>query len=147
MLSVVAGASDPAKVALLAHIDLFDGCTHADLRRIAALCEEHEVEEGTVLTKEGDERDDVFVVIEGVARVERAGRVVNRIGEGGFFGELAVLDPGPRTATVIAESPMFVLVLRAEQLEAVVRKSPAVAMTMLRSLAHRLRAATPDSPD
>ncbi|MCI0346732.1 MAG: cyclic nucleotide-binding domain-containing protein, partial [Chloroflexi bacterium] len=126
----MAGASDPAKVALLGHIDLFDGCTHADLRRIAELCEEHEVEQGTLLTKEGEERNDVFVVIEGVARVERGGHVVSRIGEGGFFGELAVLDPGPRTATVVAESPMFVLVLRAEHLEEVVRQNPAVAMTM-----------------
>lgn len=146
MLSGVPVASDPAKVALLGHIALFEDCSPGDLRRIARLCEEYEVEEGVILTEEGDKRDDVFVIIEGVARVERGGQVVNRLSGGDFFGELAVLDPGPRTATVVAESPMFVLMLRAAQLEEVVRASPAVALTMLRALARRLRAATPTLP-
>ncbi|MGH9184753.1 MAG: Crp/Fnr family transcriptional regulator [Acidimicrobiales bacterium] len=139
----MATPSDPARVALIGHIDLFDGCSNRDLARIARLCEDYEVDEGTILTREGDERDDVFVIIEGVARVERGGQIVAQLREGDFFGELAVLDPGPRTATVVAESPMFVLVLRAEQLEEVVRGSPAVAMAMLRSLARRLRQAVP----
>ena len=107
------------------------------------MCEEYEIEEGTTLTTEGDERDDVFVIIEGVARVERGGKTVARLTDGDFFGELAVFDPGPRTATVVADSPMFVLVLRAAQLEQVVRTNPEVALTMLRALARRLRAAMP----
>ncbi len=135
--------TDAATVALLAHIDLFAGCSTAALSRIARWCEEYEVEEGTIFTQEGELRDDVFVIVEGVARVERGGTVVARLGAGDFFGELAVLDPGPRTATVVAESPMYVLLLRAEQLQAIVRHSPAMAITMLQALARRLRAAEP----
>ena len=141
----MAPQADAAKVALLGQIELFEGCSTRDLRRISAVAEEHEVEAGTVLTEEGQERNDVFVIIEGVARVERDGRHIASLTDGDVFGELAVLDPGPRTATITADSPMFLLVLTAEQMERIIRQSPEVALALLRSVARKLKAAL-DSP-
>jgi CRP-like cAMP-binding protein len=139
----VPAPADAAKVALLGHIDLFAGCSNRDLGRIARVAEEHEIQEGDVLTEQGQARDDVFVIIEGVARVLRNGREVARVTDGDVVGELAVLDPGPRTATVIAASPMLVLVLRADQMEQVIRENPEVALALLRALARKLRATSP----
>ncbi|SRR6266540_4907457 len=145
MIAAVSPQADAAKVALLGHITLFGNCSTRDLGRIARVTEEHEIAAGTVLIEQGQERDDVFVIIEGVARVERDGREVARLTDGDVFGELALLDPGPRTATITADSPMFVLVLRAEQMRQVIRQSPEVAFALLGAVARKLKGAL-DTP-
>jgi CRP-like cAMP-binding protein len=137
----VPNRTDPATIALLGHIALFSGCNRRQLGVIARHMTEMEVAQGTVVVKEGEPADEAFVIIEGVAHVELNGEKLSDLGEGDFFGELSLLDGGPRTATVIAESPMFVLMMNAEQLEQVVRSAPAVALTMLKELSRRLRKA------
>jgi CRP-like cAMP-binding protein len=135
----MAERTDPAKIALIAHVALFAHCDRRELGHIARLMDEHEVAEGTVLTEQGGPAGDFLVIIEGEAVVSRDGEEIARIGEGDFFGELSLLDGGPRTATVTAASPMFVLALPPDRLEELVTKHPTVALTMLRTLAARLR--------
>ena len=131
---------DEAQIALLGHVALFDGCTHAELAEVAGLMEEYSVDEpGAVLTAQDYPGKDAFVIIEGVARVERDGQRLADLGEGDFFGEISLLDGGPRTADVVSESPMIVLVLSRGQLEKLVTKVSPVALAMLREMAARVR--------
>jgi CRP-like cAMP-binding protein len=92
-----------------------------------------------VLTPEGELGDGFFVIIEGRAAVTREGRPVATLKSGGYFGELALLDPAPRDATVVAETPMVVGVLGARVFRAVVRDVPALTDKLLRGMARRLR--------
>jgi CRP/FNR family transcriptional regulator, cyclic AMP receptor protein len=135
----MAERTDPAKIAIIAHVALFEHCDRRELGHIARLMDEHEIAQGTVLTKQGDDAGDFFVIIEGEATVTRDGDAIAVLGEGDFFGELSLLDGGPRTATVTATSPMFVLGLPPGRLEELVTQHPSVALTMLRTLAARLR--------
>ena len=135
----MAERTDPAKIALIGHVALFADCDRRALGHIARLMDEHEITPGSVLTRQGDPAGDFYVIIEGEAAVERDGEEIARLGEGDFFGELSLLDGGPRSATVTAASPMFVLGLQPGKLEELVTSHPSVALTMLRTLAARLR--------
>ena len=94
-----------------------------------------------MLATEGTPGEDFVIVVEGTASATSRGEEVGQIGPGSFFGELALLDGGPRTATVRALTPMLVLVLdRSAFDELVDRAIPSVARRMLATLAGRVRA-------
>ena len=97
------------------------------------------VPESTVLMREGDHGDAFYVVLTGRATMVRAGRRVGRVGPGDHVGELALLDPAPRSATVTADDPMMVGVLDARTFAAIVRDVPALTGKLLSALARRLR--------
>jgi len=97
------------------------------------------VRAGQVVCREGQPGQEAFVVIEGEAEVSIGGSEVARIGPGGFFGELALLDGGPRVATVAALAPMELLVLTRAELYGVIEDAPRVAVRMLEGVGHRLR--------
>lgn len=128
-----------AHTTLLAGIDLFSACQHKDLRRVAALTTETAVAEGRVLCREGEIGLEAFVIIEGRATVTVDGRAIDTAGPGEMFGEMALLDGGPRIATVTATSPMRLLVLTRPEFHAVLGEVPYVAWHMLTVLGKRLR--------
>jgi len=130
---------DEATIALLSHVALFAGCDHAELAKVAELMTDSWVNAGADVTAQGQPGNAAFVIVEGVARVEANGQELARLGAGDFFGEVALLDGGPRTATVVAESPILVLSLNESQLQKLVSEVPPVALAMLRELARRLR--------
>jgi CRP-like cAMP-binding protein len=134
-------ATDPALIALLAHVGLFAGCTRKELSAVAAATYETDVEAGTVMTTQGEEGKDFFVIVEGVATWSIDGEPQGTLREGDFFGEMSLLDGGPRSATVTADSPLIVVVLPRENFEALIVQAPHVALAMLRELARRLREA------
>jgi CRP-like cAMP-binding protein len=125
----------------LAEIPLFSGCSRKDLERLVRAADEVSVEAGTVLTVEGELGREVFVILTGAARVERAGRPVATLGPGDHVGELSLLDGGPRTATVTTTEPTTVLVLTRQAFNGVLDEIPTLAHRLLVSLAHRLRSA------
>jgi CRP-like cAMP-binding protein len=130
---------DP-KLDLLAGIPLFHGTSRNDLRLIAAATTELRVAAGEVLCREGHRGSEFFVVVDGEASVSIGDREVARVGAGGFFGEMALIDGGPRTATVAAATPMDVLVLNRGEFDAVLDQVPAVARQVLHALGDRIRA-------
>jgi CRP/FNR family cyclic AMP-dependent transcriptional regulator len=132
--------ADSATIALLAHVGLFNGCSRRELSAIAAATYETDIEAGTVMTTQGEEGKDFFVIVEGVATVSIDGEPVGTLRDGDFFGEMALLDGGPRSATIVADSPLIVVVLPRERFEDLIVKAPHVALAMLRELARRLRA-------
>ena len=131
--------SKDAKVRLLAGVALFRPCTRRELTRIAALVDEIEAPEGKTLTREGEPGWEFFVVAEGTATARRGGRKVAEIGPGSFFGEMSLLDEGPRSATVTADTDMHLLVLTSRSFSSLIDEVPVVARRILRGMAERLR--------
>ena len=133
-----------AKIRLLSGVALFSTCAKHELRRIAALVDEIEAPKGKTLTREGDTGVEFFVVVEGVATATRRGRKVATIGPGSFFGELALLDQGPRAATVTADTDMQLLVLTSRAFSKLLDDTPSVSRRILRGMGERLRSAEND---
>ena len=106
-----------------------------------------DVAAGKVLCTEGQSGGDFFVVVSGTAKVERGGKTVDQVGPGTFFGEIALIDQGPRTATVTATSPMRLLVLGPAQFRDVLNADPQMARQLLYAVTKRLRAAGPPPAD
>src|SRR5438132_13183924 len=125
---------------LPSNISFFSGCSGKELSRLASRVEERRVDSGAVLVAQGDAGDEFFVVAEGLVEASVNGKKVGSIRPGSFFGEMALLDQGPRVATVTAAVPTRVLVLDARGFADVVKELPSVALTVMRGLAERLRA-------
>jgi CRP-like cAMP-binding protein len=131
-----------AKSAYLEHLSqvpLFRSLSRRDLQRVARAADELRVEAGRVLTEQGQVGRECFVILDGTAAVRRNGRKVATLGPGDAAGELSLLDHGPRTATVVAEGPMTVLVIGARELSGLLDEVPAVAKKLLVALAARVR--------
>ena len=133
------------RIRLLSGVALFSPCAKHELRQIAALVDEVDAPKGKTLVREGDTGSEFFVVVEGTATATRRGRKVATIGPGSFFGELALLDQGPRAATVTADTDMRLLVLTSRAFSTVLEDVPSVSRKVLRGLAERLRS-MPNAP-
>lgn len=129
---------------LLGACPLFRGLDDAGLAAVAAAAIEVEFPAERVIARQGEIGTGFFVVADGTERVIRDGTVVARLGSGEFFGELSLLDGGPRVAQVTAEEPTRCLALASWDFERVLRAEPAVALSVLRVVAARLREVTSD---
>ena len=129
---------------LLGGCPLFRGLDGTGLAAVAAAAIEVEFPADRVIARQGEIGTGFFVVVDGSVRVVRDGAVVARLGPGEFFGELSVLDGGPRVAQVLAAEPTRCLALASWDFERVLREEPAVALSVLRVVAARLREVTTD---
>ncbi len=120
---------------------LFRGCTAKELKRLSSLGTRISVPAGKLLTVAGSQGAEVVIVLSGAATCLVHEFEVARFGPGEFFGEVAALDGGPRTATVVASTDMEVLVLTRNEFVMLVKLSPEVAHRMLQAMAARLRQA------
>jgi CRP/FNR family transcriptional regulator, cyclic AMP receptor protein len=125
----------------LAEVPLFSALSKKDLQLVARNTEDVKVDAGKVLVSEGSAGTEFFVIVDGKARVTRRGKKIAELGQGGFFGDLALLDRAPRNATVVAETPMEVLVLGQREFAALIDEVPGFAHKLLAGLARRLREA------
>lgn len=123
----------------LANLPLFSACSGRDLQRLAKAADELTVPAGTTLTTQGGVGREAFVILEGSAEVMRDGVHVADLGPGDPFGELALLDGGPRTATVTTTSDVTLLVLSKPAFNAVLDEIPTLAHKLLIATARRLR--------
>ncbi len=127
--------------AMLKGIKLFSSCTTSELKRILSLTVAVEVPEGTVLAEEDTPGFEFFIIVSGRATVHRRGRRLADLDAGSFFGEMALLDGGYRTATVIALTDLSVLVLSRREFRSLQAFAPTVAHNMLAEMGRRLRLA------
>ena len=132
------------KVAALKRSPLFEGLSRRQLVEIARLTDDLEEPAGTVLCKEGSRGREFFVITDGEAVVTRGGKRLATLGEGDFFGEIALLEPVKRTATVTAETPLRFFIISDRAFDAVLETDPTIERKVLRTLARRLLAQSDD---
>ena len=131
-------AADKATVDALGQVELFKRCTKKDLEALAAIVEEVEVTNGTVLCDQGRVADACFVVIEGTANVRVGDDIVAQSTAGQPIGEMGLLDHLPRSATVSAITPMRLYKIDAKKFEGLL-SSTAIARGLLEHLSLRVR--------
>jgi CRP/FNR family cyclic AMP-dependent transcriptional regulator len=134
------------KLELLRRIPLFSGFDKRRLERLGMLADEVDVPAGKQVMRQGEIGSDMMVIVAGRVAVERDGQRLNTLGAGDFFGEIALLDGGPRTATVTTEEPSRLLVLTHREFHALMDEFPEVAGQVLTALADRIRRLEPDTP-
>jgi CRP-like cAMP-binding protein len=127
-----------AKVELLKHVPLFEGCSKKDLAQIASLADELDLPGERELTHEGSTGKEFVVLVEGEADVLRDGNLVAGLGPGDFVGEIALVTGQPRTATVRTRGPSRVLVIGAREFRTLLRDVPSIQTRVLMAVAVRL---------
>jgi CRP-like cAMP-binding protein len=126
-------------------VPLFAGLLRSELDRIALVMNPRDVAAGDVVCAEGEPGREFFLIAAGEAEIERGGQTVAKLSVGDHFGELALLDRGPRSATVRAVTDLRLYVLRDESFAAVLNEVPALAQKLLAAMARRLREADASS--
>lgn len=124
---------------LLSHVALFSACTGKELDRLARHAEIVDIPSGDVLMTEGEAGHEFYVIIDGTVEVTVGGTTVAVVGAGGYVGEQALLDPGPRTATVTAVSDVQAVLLSSREFYAAVDDVPGLSRKLLAGMARRLR--------
>ncbi len=132
------------KLELLGRVPLFGGCASRDLEEIGRLADEVDVPAGHTLMAEGATAQEFFVVLEGSLRVERGGTLVSKLGPGDFVGEIGLVDGGPRSATVTAETASRVFVIGHREFHSLLEAHPGIQIEVLQALAKRVRQLQPE---
>jgi CRP/FNR family transcriptional regulator, cyclic AMP receptor protein len=134
------------RVALLRQVDLFANTPDRVLAGVAQVLEEAEYAAGDVVIEDGAVEDWLFIVVDGELEVIRADRRIV-VPVGGVVGELAVLDPQPRTATVVARTPALLFRLRKPAFDEAMATRPEIARGVVHELVRRLRERPTDLAD
>ena len=133
--------SQDDRIERLEEVNLLEGCTRRQLKAIAKISEIIEVPAGTVLARMGQPGEAFFVILDGHARVEVSPRKRSRLGPGQYFGEMSLLDGGPRSASVVAETPLRLLVIKRRDFSTLLREATDLTQSLLVTLSHRVRVA------
>jgi CRP/FNR family cyclic AMP-dependent transcriptional regulator len=131
--------SQDDRIDRLEEVSLLDGCSRRQLRAIARISDVVEVPSGSVLARAGDAGEEFFVILDGHARVEVSPRKRSRLGPGQYFGEMSLLDGGPRSASVVAETPLRLLVIKRRNFSTLLREAPELAQNLMTTLSRRVR--------
>jgi CRP/FNR family cyclic AMP-dependent transcriptional regulator len=123
----------------LAMVPLFSGCSKRELAIIARAAKEVTHKAGTVIAREGELGIGLFLILEGTCRVTIGGREKALLGPGDFFGEIALIDGGPRTATVTAVTDVRLLGITEWVFRGLIKDHPSIAIHTLAAVAGRLR--------
>lgn len=127
------------KVDLLKKVLMFSNLNNRHLNEVAKYADQLSVKTGKVLAEEGDIGWEFIFILEGKARVEKGGKVINHLNSGDFFGEVSLIDRGPRTATVIAETDMSLLVVNSKSFDHLLDTVPGLQKKILNSLCQYFR--------
>jgi CRP/FNR family transcriptional regulator, cyclic AMP receptor protein len=137
--------SHDTKADALARCPFFAGLSRRDLLELAKVSEDMEVEEGKVLTREGQSGSEFFVIVDGEVSVTKNGQEIRTLGPGDFFGEIALLEDTPRTATVVAKTPLRFFVLTRRSFRSLLAHQPELERKVLAALEERVRATSESS--
>lgn len=127
------------KIELLRTVPLFGGLRDRDLERISALADIIDLPADRRIMSQGERGAEMFVLVTGTAHIERDGASLGDRGPGAVLGEIALLDGGPRTATVTLTEPSRLLVLARREFQTMLDEFPEVRLQILETVAHRLR--------
>jgi len=138
---VVGKASKDQHLDRLSEVSLFRPLSRKELQMLGRSADAVEVPAGKELVAEGAPGREFFVVLSGEVSVSVGGREVAVLKEGEWFGELAIIDPAPRDATVTTLSPCELLVIDARRFAPLLEEVPALGRKIMVGLARRLREA------
>lgn len=130
--------SQDTKADALGRCPFFADLSRGELRELAKVTEDMEVEEGKSLTREGAAGSEFFVIVDGEVAVTKDGSEIRTMGEGDFFGEISLLEDRPRTATVTAKTPLRFFVLTRQNFRALLAKQPELEEKVTGALRERL---------
>ena len=128
------------RIAALTLVPLFAGVDRKTLRSIEAMLNERAFESGHTIAEEGKEGIGFFIIEEGEAEVSVGGKPVGRLQPGDYFGEIALLGQGTRTASVRALTDMRCLMINSWHFRPLVKSNPDLSWTLLEELAKRVAA-------
>jgi CRP-like cAMP-binding protein len=124
----------------LAQVPLFAGMPPRFLKRLADKMDEQRFMESATIVRQGEPGDTFYVLVEGEAKVKDAnGRTLSRLIPGDFFGEISLMDGGPRTATVVAETNLTALALSRKDFSTLLQSEPKVTVGLLKHASALLR--------
>jgi CRP/FNR family transcriptional regulator, cyclic AMP receptor protein len=126
--------------ARLAAVPMFSGCSRKELAIIGRAAKPVAHKAGATIAREGERGIGLFLILEGTCTVSIGGKKRSTLGPGQFFGEIALLDGGPRTATVTADTDVRLLGLTEWMFRGLLAEHPSIALKTLESVAGRLRA-------
>lgn len=130
-------------VRLLQKVPLFSGLSRSHIRRLAGLAREASFGPGRIIVEKGVRGDAFYLILDGRAKVYGtvvpSGRALARFGPGDFFGEMALLDGGPRSASVVAETRVAAIKIPRAGFRQLLEKEPSVALRILEEMARRAR--------
>jgi len=134
----MARITQDTKITALARAPLFRDCTKRELAEVARLADDLDVEEGTVLVREGDFGHEFFVLVDGEVEFSRGGRTLDVDGPTEFFGEIALIERTRRMATVTAKTDAHLFVLAEREFHTLLDDNPRLERKVLLALARRL---------
>ena len=127
---------DP-KLKLLEGVPLFAQCSKKELKEVAAIADEIDLSAGRKLTTQDADGQEFVVIDDGTAEVIKGEDVVNQLGAGDFFGEIALLTGAPRTASVVASTDVRALVIEGHAFRRLLEDAPDIREKVERALAER----------
>ena len=145
----LANESQIDRIGMLRRVELFEGLSEARLQSLAGVCRISTFPDGDEIIEQGDElleeEDGLYIVLDGFVEVRRDstdgtdGRLVATLGPTQFFGEMALLDGHPRSASVFATTEVVCMMLSRWDFQRQLRSDPEIAMRVLAVLSERLR--------
>ncbi len=132
---------------VLGEIPLFAGLSKRHRNRIAGVAKTRQFRPYTTIVRAGDRGEAFYVVLDGTVVVKPPGKRAVKLGAGDFFGELALLDGAPRTASVEAETDVTVMQISRTAFRKTLDAEPKISVALLEVLAARLRASSRSASD
>ncbi len=126
---------------VLGEVPLFRNLPRRHLRRVAALARPRRFASGASIVRAGDAGSAFYVLLDGAARVDTPTGRSRRLRAGDSFGEMALLDDSPRSASVVADGEVLAMTISRTAFSKLLRSEPALTHELLRTLAARLRSA------
>jgi HEAT repeat protein/ATP/ADP translocase len=134
------------RILLLREIPIFSDLSPEDLKRVAEIAHEEWYPQNTIIFRQGDEGNMMFVIVEGrvqiVHKVDEKEKILAERTHGDFVGEMAIIESAPRLATLRTQTDVRVLALDDETFKGILRERPEVSLAVLRSVSRRLREMT-----
>ena len=129
------------KVERLKDVRMFEECSQRQLRSIARIARVCDAPAGTMLTRADEPGDEFFLILDGSASVDVATEKRGPLRPGAFFGEMSLLDGGLRSATIVAETPVRLLVISRRNFSMLLKEVPGLTQSLLVTLSRRVRQA------
>jgi len=135
------GLRQDDKIDRLEEVALFQECSRRQLRHVAKIAETFDAPAGMVLARVGEPGNQFFLIVEGQARVEVSPQKQRQLLPGDYFGEMSLLDGEPRSASVVAETPLRLLVISRKNFSTLLSEVPGLIQNLLVTLSKRVRQA------